>query len=122
MRVHETYDQTTSSWTGFNILTSEHRECTSDAIGYLPTATELPTVQEILWQSVSIRSALQLDNIAVVFDQALYAKVTEIAWKHPEQYGTLKLMMGNFHSICKLLSTIGKLFGDARLRDQGPRL
>ena len=74
-------------------------------------------VQEILRQSVSIRSALQLDNIAVVFDQALYAKATEIAWKHPEQYGTLTLMMGNFHSICNLLSTIGKLFGDAGLRD-----
>ena len=67
-------------------------------------------------QSVSVQSALQLENIAVVFDQALYAKVTEIAWKHPEQYGTLKLMMGNFHSICNLLSTIGKLFGDAGLR------
>ena len=25
--------------------------------------------------------------------------------------------MGNFHSICNLLSTIGKLFGDAGLRD-----
>ena len=113
MRVHETSDQTTSSWTGFNILTSEYRECTSDAIGCLPTinapVTELPTVQEILRQSVSIRSALQLDNIAVVFDQA---------WKHPEQYGTLKLnMMGDFHSICNLLSTIGQLFGDAGLRD-----
>ena len=77
VRVHETSDQTTSYWTGFNILTSEHRECTSDAIGYLPKinapATEFPTVQDILRQSVSIRSALQHDNIAVVFNQALYA-------------------------------------------------
>ena len=68
-------------------------------------------------QSVSIRSALHLDHIAVVFDQALYAKATCIACKYPEQYGTLKLMIGNFHSICKLLSTIGKIFGDAELRD-----
>ena len=117
MRVHETSDQTTSSWTGFNLLTSEHRECTSDAIGYLPTinapATEFPTIQEILRQSVSIRSAIQLHNIAVVF--ALYANATEIAWKHPEQYLTLKLMMGNFHSICSLLSTIG----DGGFRDCG---
>ena len=74
-------------------------------------------VQEILRQSVSIRSALQLDNIAVVFDQALYAKATSIAWRHPEQCGTLTLMLENFHSICNLLSTIGKLFGDAGLRD-----
>ena len=37
--------------------------------------------------------------------------------QHPEQYGTLNLMMGNFHSICNLLFTIGKLFGDAGLRD-----
>ena len=31
--------------------------------------------------------------------------------------GTLEPMVGNFHSICSLLSTIGKLFGDAGLRD-----
>jgi len=121
VRVHDTSDQTTSSWTGFNILTSEQKQVTADAIGYLPTinapVTELSTVQEILRQSISIQSSLQLDNIAVVFDQALYAKATEIAWKHPEQYGALKLMMGNFHSICNLMSTIGKIFGDAGLRD-----
>ena len=35
--VHDTSDQTTSSWTGFNMLTSEQRGCTLDAIGYLPT-------------------------------------------------------------------------------------
>ena len=31
--------------------------------------------------------------------------------------GTLKPMVGNIHSICSLRSTIGKLFGDAGLRD-----
>ena len=74
VRVHETSDQTMHSSTVFNIWTSEHREYISEQIGYLPIinapATKLPTVQEILPQYISIRSAVQLDNCAVVFDQA----------------------------------------------------
>ena len=48
-------------------------------------------------------------------DQALYAKVTEIVWKHSLQ--SVVPMMGNFHTVCNFTSSIGKLFGDAGLRD-----
>ena len=34
-----------------------------------------------------------------------------------EIYRPIILMMGNFHTICNLLSIIGKLFGDSGLRD-----
>ena len=50
-------------------------------------------------------------------DQALYAKATKIAWKHLERYGGIVLMMGNFHTICNLMSTVGKMFGDAGFQD-----
>ena len=52
-----------------------------------------------------------------MFDQALYAKATEIKWKHREQFKDLVLRMGVFQTICTFLSVIGKRFQDAGLRD-----
>ena len=90
-------------------------------VGYLPTinapVTEALTVQEVLQQSISIKSSLHLEQIAVVFDQALFAKATEIAWRYPQRFGSIVLMMGNFHAICNLMSTVGTVFGEAGLRD-----
>ena len=45
------------------------------------------------------------------------AKATEIAWMYPERFGSIVLMMGNFHTICNLISTVGTMFGEAGLRD-----
>ena len=59
---------------------------------------------------------LELKEIVCVFDQALYAKAAEITWKH-EKFKNLILRMGAFHTICNLLSTTGKRFQDAGLRD-----
>ena len=76
-------DQVVSSWTGFNIITRSHLKVEEDVVGYLPTinapATDMSTVQEILRSAFKIMSSLQLENIAVVLDQALFAKATEIA-------------------------------------------
>ena len=49
---------------------------------------------------------------------ALYAKAVEITWKHPDKFqNTIIVRLGVFHTICTLLSTIGKRFQDAGLRD-----
>ena len=94
---------------------------TEDVIGYLPTinapATELTTVFEILNQSEVIREELQLQTIVVVMDQALFAKVTEIAWKHKDLYANVILRLGTIHAICNALGIIGKRFQDAGLKD-----
>ncbi|KAG1650019.1 hypothetical protein GQR58_028409 [Nymphon striatum] len=120
-RLHDTVNQTVSSWTGFNIRTRDNVTVKPDKVGYLPTinapATELSTVQELLSQSVFIQQHLSLDKIAVIMDQALYAKAAEVAWKHKLRFDSLLLMIGNFHIICNMLSIIGKLFRDAGLRD-----
>ena len=50
-------------------------------------------------------------------DQALYARASEVIWKHQLQFENIVLIMGNFHIICNLLSIIGKMFGSAGLRD-----
>ena len=120
-RLHDTVNQRVGSWTGFNIKTRDNVHVKPDKVGYLPTinapATELTTVQEILSQSASIQEYIGLDKVAVVMDQALYAKATEVAWKQQQRFEKVILMMGNFHVICNMLSIIGKLFRDAGLRD-----
>lgn len=119
VRLHETSRQTTSSWTGFNIQTRGQVEVSADKVGYLPTinapVTDISTAQEILCNALSTQETLSLKNIAVVADQALYAKLTEVVWNNQSKFETIIPMMGNFHIICNLLSIIGKVFRDAEL-------
>ena len=90
-------------------------------MGYLPTinapATEMTTVKENLRRSDEIRKTQDLSAIVVVMDQALFAKAAEVAWKEHERYASIILRLGTFHTICNLLSIIGKRFQDAGLRD-----
>ena len=72
---------------------------------------------EILSQSEKIRETLSLKSIVLVFDQALYAKVTEVLWKRREQFSQLIPRMGAFHTICTFIAVIGKHFQDAGLKD-----
>jgi hypothetical protein len=120
-RLHCAANQTVSSWTGFNILVRDDVSVTADVVGYLPTvnapATQLSTVHEVLCQSQKIRSSLALESIVVVFDQALYAKATEIIWKRSDTFSEIVPRLGVFHTVCTLLSVIGKRFQDAGLRD-----
>ena len=121
VRLHASEKQSVPSWTGFNILVRNDHEVVKDNVGYLPTinapATNMSTVYEVLTKSLQVKDTLNLQSIVVVFDQALYAKATEIKWKHREQFKDLVLRMGVFHTICTFLSVIGKRFQDAGLRD-----
>ena len=60
---------------------------------------------------------LNIPEIVVVMNQALYAKACEVAWKHKDLYAEVVLRLGTFHRIFNLLSIIGKRFQDAGLRD-----
>ena len=113
--------QVIPSWTGFNINTRNDISVCQDMVGYIPTidapATEMSTVYEILNQSNLMMVQLHLEQIVMVMDQALYAKATDIAWKHTSKYANIILRMGTFHTIMTLLAIIGKQFQDAGLRD-----
>ena len=122
MRQANTADQKVCAWTGFNIQTRELPKGTSkDTIGYLPTinapATEISTVHQILKQVLDIINALEISAVSCIFDQALYARAAEIVWANQDLYQPVVLRMGAFHTVCNLLSVIGKRFGDAGLRD-----
>jgi len=113
--------QTVSGWTGFNIKIRSDIEVVQDNVAYLPTinapATDLSTVYEILNGSLKIMHALDLTVIVCVFDQALYAKALEVAWKNEELFSPVIIRMGVFHTICTMLAIVGKRFADAGLRD-----
>ena len=120
-RLSNPQDQIISSWTGFNMETRDNITVNKDTVDYLPTinapATQLSTVHNVLVQATTIKDELQLAEIVCVFDQAMYAKAMEVQWKHLEDFQGLVLRMGVFHTICNLLSIIGKRFGSAGLRD-----
>ena len=121
VRQMNTSDQSISSWTGFNMQARDNITVRRDTVGYLPTvnapATQLSTVHEVLNQALKIQKKLNLGEIVCVFDQALYAKAAEITWKHDEMNRNIVLRMGVFHTLCNLLSIIGKRFSSAGLRD-----
>lgn len=118
---HSDSDRKISSWTGFNMKARKGTDIIEDKISYLPTidapATEMSTAMEILRQSRMIMKELQLQNIVLVFDQALFAKVAEVAWKDKEENQGIVLRMGEFHTMCNFMAIIGKRFQDAGLRD-----
>ena len=105
-------EQTTPSWTGFNIKVRNDVYISEDIVGYLPTinapATEMTTVFEILNQTELIRKLLQLQTIVLVMDQALYSKASEIKWQHQQKYPQIVLRLGVFHTICTALAILGK--------------
>lgn len=116
-------NQVIPSWTGFNISTRNQVPISEDIVGRLPTinapATELTTVFEILDQAELIRKELHPGTIVVVMDQTLYAKATEITWKHKERFASILLRMGTFHTICNALAILGKRFRGDGLKDIG---
>ena len=121
VRLHADARQKVSGWTGFNISVRNEVEVRQESVGYLPTintpATNMSTVHDVLVGSVKIKDALQLKSVVVVLVQALYAKATEIVWKYPDMFKGIVLRMGAFHTICTLLSILGKRFQDADLSD-----
>ena len=105
-------------WTGLN--TQVHKEIpTVTNIGYLPVidapVTDLATVNTLLKHSVSICQRLQIPEIVLVFDEALYAKAQMLRWKNEEYKNRLVIRLGDFHTIMSFCSAIAKIFKDAGL-------
>jgi len=99
--------QKVSSWIGFNIQV-RHRECIVKInVGYLPTINALARREMYC----------KLTSITCVFDQAIYCQALEIKSKNSDLYKPIVLRLGTFHTLCTLISIIGKRFQDAGLRD-----
>ena len=106
-------------WTGFN--TQIHKETRpASTIGYLPVidapVTDMATVNTLLKHSLSICHRLNLPEIVLVFDEAIYAKAQSIRWNDDELKKRLVIRLRNFHTIMSFCSGIAKIFKDAGLR------
>ena len=117
-------------WAGFNAALCSQSIPSTSKIGYLPVinapSTQLSTCKKVLDMAVNISQQTKQQDIVVVADQAIYAKLQEILWhdqvknaEHPEraEFKRVVARMGTFHIICTLLAIIGKRYGDAGLRD-----
>ena len=71
----------------------------------------------ILVQSIKICDKLDLDEVPCCFNQALYAKASEIVWKIAERFKKIIPTMGPFHAMRNQLGTMVKRFIYAGLRD-----
>ena len=105
-------------WTGFNTLL--HREVpTMSKISYLPIIdnpiTEISTINEILRQSVEIADELELKQLLLVADEAVYAKIQQVRWKNDAYNQRCIVRLGEFHTIMSYCSCIGKRFKDSGL-------
>lgn len=106
------------SWTAFNTKTNQTIP-TQSTIGYLPvidaSMTDLATVNTILGRSVLICKELQLPQIVLVFDEAIYAKAQMIRWNHEEYLNKTVIRLGDFHTVMSYCTGISKIFKDAGL-------
>jgi hypothetical protein len=97
-------------WTGFNTLLHRDQVLIKSTIVYLPViegaTTEMDTIMEILRQAVLLAVKLELQEIACVFDLAIYAKVQEIRWRNPaitindlhhDIHAKTVIRLGDFH-------------------------
>lgn len=73
--------------------------------------------QKLIFTSgVSICNELNLPDITLVFDEALYAKVQMIRWGNDFLKKKLVIRLGDFHCCMSFLSGIAKIFQHAGLQ------
>lgn len=106
-------------WTGFNTLLYPKPTVCSN-ISYLPiidaSPTEYATIKKILESCCQIALELQLSQIVLVCDEAVYAKVQQVRWKSPDFMEKVIVRLGDFHVSLSFMATISKRFKDAGLK------
>ena len=102
-------------WTGINVTVHKKLVVVESTIGNLDTldspAADLETAYEVLCRECEIRDRLNLEAVACVSDQSIYAKAVEVYWKNKGCFINLLVMMGDFHLLMMLLDVIVSRFG-----------
>ncbi|KAG8174007.1 hypothetical protein JTE90_000963 [Oedothorax gibbosus] len=113
-------DEPLPAWTAFNCLVEKDNALPTSNIRYLPVLeanpTEFSTVNLILKKkSIDIADKMSLEEIVLVFDQAIYAKAQQIRWKEELYKKRIVIRLGEFHIVMSFLGLLGKRFKDAGL-------
>ena len=112
---------TIPGWTAFHLELHKNETLEKSAIHYLPviesSPTEMSSVNEILNKSREMSDRLDLPQMILVFDQAIYSKVQQIRWKDEALTNRFIVRLGEFHTAMAFLAIIGKRFADAGMKD-----
>ena len=97
------------SWTVFNqSLSSEEREHT--AVEYLPIiiapALEFDTLNTVVKICMAISSRFGQQHTVITVDQALYYRLLELKWSHPQYQDKLIPRLGGLHVSMNFLKAI----------------
>lgn len=112
-------NQELPGWTGFNSTLEQGNVLPLSTIRYLPVLeanpTEFSTINNILLKSLEIADKMNIKEIVLVFDEAIYAKAQQIRFKEEKFKDRLVLRLGEFHTSMTFLAILGKRFKDAGL-------
>ncbi|PIK40695.1 hypothetical protein BSL78_22450 [Apostichopus japonicus] len=100
----------TSSWTVFNEkISSQSQPMTS--VGYMPIiqapAHEYDTLNTVVRRCFQVSAHAGQEFTVLTVDQALYCKLMELKWAHPEEYKNLIPRLGGLHISMNFLNVIG---------------
>ena len=81
--------------------------------------TKYSTIYEMLIQTKQKAESLNLDQTDLVCDHAVYSKALEVVLAEGNESlkEVINLKMGGFPMMCVFIAVIGKIYGDAGLRD-----
>ena len=110
------------AWSGFNAAVQDSSTTPAESTAsYYPVIGASPTrfdcVYTLLARTVAMAKPLHLQDTVVVVDQATYAKAFEIVCKHKEEFKSVVLRLGSFHTCLDILAVLGKRFEHSGLRD-----
>jgi hypothetical protein len=107
-------------WTGFNYLVAEKKESYT-AVAYAPIIDAKPadmaTVYTTMLRCKEMSKGLGQQYSIQTMDQQLYAVAQQVKWHRADEFSSHILCLGGFHTLCCFIASIGKLWGDAGLRD-----
>ena len=112
------------NWKGYNAKISSpnsHWLQTKTHSAHLPIIDAPPSNKRTLYTSMAqckrLTKSLGQDTSIQTMDQQLYALAQEVKWDCKDEFKSHVLRMGSFHAIMTYLSSIGRIWGDAGLRD-----
>ena len=81
--------------------------------------TKQSTIYEMLIQTKQKAESMNLGETDLVCDHAVYSEALEVVLAEGNESFKefINLRMGGFHTMCVFMEVIGKIYGDASLRD-----
>ena len=77
----------------------------------------MDTVYTVIRKSLAMAEELGQDDVVIVADQAIYAKMKEICWNKAEELNRVVVRLGAFHLSCTFMCHNWQTLADAGLGD-----